>query len=188
MLKNYEKFEAIMQEFFLHFNRTATKLTCTIWFNYLSEYLDEKELLKAVSLSLVEDRILPTAKELMEKINGKNSDISEKCWLEIVNLAKSYSSTSDIYNLIPLASFYSLQKVGGISKIANSDKWELKDLRELFLVNFRDVFDLPEDEIKSKINFSFINKSKPKEIKEEDLITPEQLKQLRNMLSSVGNF
>ena len=188
MLSNYENFKELITDLFTHFNRTATKLTCQVWFSYLSNYLDDKQLIRAISLSLVEDKTLPTAKELMEKINGKHSDIYEKAWLELVSLAQTYSSTAEVYGKINLSSFYALQKIGGIAKIASADKWELKDLRELFLMNLREIETEPEAKIKSKINFSFLN-NLPTEVKEKDLITPEQMGQLRQMIKkSTNNF
>ena len=173
-----ERFEEIA----VHFGYEVTEPIAKIYYEHLSENLTTEEFIQAAQRSMVEfpvRRQLPSPKEIVELILGSRESHALEEWQIILQAASRNDSEALTY--LSNRGHIALSGIGGLNVVAfheGSLQWIQKDFIQLYCqCSDRDVKVLKQAPAPDP---------RPKPVADEDLITPEQWRELRDRMKNFG--
>jgi hypothetical protein len=115
-----------------HYERKLLDDVVKIWKDYLSEHLDEVEFREAVKHSILHDRFMPTAGDLVNYIHGNKEAKAIQEWQLVLKASANCSDLSQLAYL-DIRSNVALQAIGGLQSIGLADSYERQRLEKSFI-------------------------------------------------------
>lgn len=166
-----------------HFGYNITTPVAKIYYNHLNENLTTDEFIEATQRTMVEfpvRRQLPSPKEIVELIKGSLESKALQEWQTILQAASRNDSESLAY--LSNRGHIALSAIGGLNVVAyheGSLQWIQKDFIQVYCqCSDRDVKVLKQAPAPDP---------RPKPVADEDLITPEQWRELRDKIRNFGS-
>jgi hypothetical protein len=163
-----------------HYERKLLDDVVKIWKEYLSEHLDETEFKEAVRYSILHERFMPTAGDLVNYVHGNKEAKAIQEWRLVLEAAKNCNDLSQLAYLDVRAQV-ALQAVGGLQAVGLADSYERQRLEKSFITVYcqsgtKDSKSLPQS---SPVSTQEADKAPP-----EPSPMPEHIKQKIEALKS----
>ncbi len=166
----------------IHYKHEMSEPILKIYYEHLSENLTEEEFIQAMKQSVVKlpaYRGLPSAEQFVELILGSRESKALQEWQIILQAASRNDSEALTY--LSNRGHIALSGIGGLNIVAfheGSLQWIQKDFIQLYCqCSDRDVKVLKQAPAPDP---------RPKPVADEDLITPEQWRELRDRMKNFG--
>lgn len=177
-----QKFKQYFELIANHYKHEVSPPILKIYYEHLSENLTEEEFMQAMKQSVVKFPFykgLPSAGQFVELILGSRESKALEEWQIILQASSRNDSESLAY--LSNRGHIALSGIGGLNIVAfheGSLQWIQKDFIQLYCqCSDRDVKVLKQAPAPDP---------RPKPVADEDLITPEQWRELRDRMKNFG--
>ncbi len=125
-------FDAGMDLLEENYERKISPRIRRIWFEYLDENLNKAEFAEAIRHSILHNRFMPTAADLVAHIHGTKEAQALIEWQQIVK-ASSSASPKEQLTYLSLRARTALQAIGGIFEIGKAEEFRRDRLEKSFV-------------------------------------------------------
>ncbi len=127
---------ALLQE---HFNRTLPEKTIAIWREYFNENLTDEQLTRGIKLAIVENKFMPTAKEVVD-LSKQDGEMLRA--YEVRNALPSaemrMSEEERLENIRKLKAMWSSRKVPGNPEQKVQERQEYKEVAQKLIQQWKE--------------------------------------------------
>lgn len=117
-----------------HFNRNLTAEAIAIWREFLDDNLNDEEFTQAIKEAILGCEFFPTARKLVEFVNGGKESQALREWQTIIRAVARADESQLAY--ISIRGRVALQAVGGINTVGAADDKGRDNLQRQFTTVF----------------------------------------------------